>query len=110
MELLNIDEENGSGLCLSQDTADKLYSEAGEEVDEPDDEISMLGHEHLLNDPIHLLIMEVLDDVKIGFSLAPFQMRSLHVLGNKQNLILISPTGSGKMLGKQQRDALKKKK
>ena len=58
MELVNVDEENGSGLCLSQDTADKLYSEAGEEVDEPDDEISMLGHEHLLNDPIDLLIME----------------------------------------------------
>ena len=99
-EYLDDDEEKSYGLDILQETADALYLEAGEEVDEPQDQITMFGHEYLLQDKMHLLIMEVLSDTQIPFSLAPFQMRSLHVLGNRKNLILISPTGSGKMLGK----------
>ena len=80
-------------LCISKAEANQLYDEAGKEVDEADDEISMTGHEYLLQDTVHLLILVVLKEHKVGFALAPFQMRSLH-------LILISPTGSGKMLDK----------
>ena len=71
------------------------------DVPEPPDEISTTKYQHLmLNDQVHLRIMEVLAETRITFPLSDFQLVSLHVLGNKLNLILISPTGSGKMLGK----------
>ena len=89
-----------TGLMISKDDADNNYELAGTLVDEPPDEISISKHEHLLNDPIHILILEVMHETKIGFRLSDFQMLSLHVLGSQKNLILISPTGSGKMLGR----------
>jgi hypothetical protein len=89
-----------TGLMISKDDAEKNYELAGTLVDEPPDEISISMHEHLLNDPIHVLILEVMHETKIGYRLSDFQMLSLHVLGSQKNLILISPTGSGKMLGR----------
>ena len=94
------EEEIESGLMITQKEADKNYELAGTLVDEPPDEIALAKHESLLNDHIHVLIMEVLKEANIGFKLADFQLLSLHVLGSKKHLILISPTGSGKMLGK----------
>ena len=58
-----------------------------------------MQHAHLLNDNVHMLILEVMEETRLGFELADFQMLSLHVLGSQNNLVLISPTGSGKMLG-----------
>ena len=92
--------ETEVGLMISKEQADKNYDIANTLVDEPPDEISLAKHEHLLNDALHGLIMEVLQENKIPFKLADFQMLSLHVLGSGRNLVLISPTGSGKMLGK----------
>jgi Lhr-like helicase len=53
----------------------------------------------MLSDHVHQKIMEVLSETNITLKLADFQLVSLHVLGNQQNLVLVSPTGSGKMLG-----------
>ena len=92
--------ETGVGLMISKEKANRNYKIAGTLVDEPPDEISLAKHEHLLNDALHGLIMEVLQETKLPFKLADFQMISLHVLGSGRNLVLISPTGSGKMLGK----------
>ena len=89
-----------TGLMISKEKAGHNYEIAGTIVDEPPDDISLVNHEYLLNDAVHLLIMEVLEETKLNFKLADFQMLSLHVLGSKRNLVLISPTGSGKMLGK----------
>ena len=94
------DPEFDSDLQISKEDANRNYEIAGTLVDEPEDEISIAKYEHLLKDDIHLLIMEVLQETNLGFSIADFQMLSLHVLGSKQHLVLISPTGSGKMLGK----------
>ena len=94
------DDETETGLMISERDAENNYQRAGTQVDEPPDEISIAKHETLLNDKAHLLIMEVLDEAHIGYKLADFQLLSLHVLGSKKHLILISPTGSGKMLGK----------
>ena len=91
--------EVGLGLKIDKEEADKNYSEAGTLVEEPKDEISLTKYKHLLNDAVHGMIMEVLEETKLPFNLSDFQLLSLHVLGSKQNLVLISPTGSGKMLG-----------
>ena len=88
------------GLMISKEEADKNYLLAGTSVDEPPDQINLAKYEHLLHDTVHAQIMEILEETKITFKLADFQLLSLHVLGNRSNLILISPTGSGKMLGK----------
>ena len=94
------EDEFVSGLEITQEEADKNYQLAGTLVDEPPDEITLTKHESLLSDTIHVLIMEVLEEANIVFKLADFQLLSLHVLGSKSHLILLSPTGSGKMLGR----------
>ena len=100
----DIDVENESvdmsSLRISKKEADHNYAMAGTLVDEPPDELSIEAYGHLLRDEVHSKLMEVLFETKINFQLSDFQKLSLHVLGSKRNLILISPTGSGKMLGK----------
>ena len=95
-----LDTRDMSGLNIEQEEADQNYVEAGTLVDEPEDEISLTKYHHLLKDEIHSKIMEVLEETNVPFKLADFQLLSLHVLGSKQNLVLLSPTGSGKLLGK----------
>ena len=109
MDWLNSDSEKSDsedemglhdGLMITKEDAERNYQLAGTLVDEPPDEINIAKHAHLLKDTIHAFIMEVLQEANIKFKLADFQMLSLHVLGSQKNLILLSPTGSGKMLGK----------
>ena len=95
-----IQTESDNDFDISVAQADYNYMMAGTEVPEPLDQISVVKYQHLmLNDQVHQKIMEVLSETQITFQLADFQLVSLHVLGNQQNLILVSPTGSGKMLG-----------
>ena len=92
-------EEEEPALSISKFEADKNLEIAGSLVDDPEDQISVARNESLLlNDNVHQMIMEVVEETKIPFKLADFQLISLHTLGNQKNLILISPTGSGKML------------
>ena len=92
---------DGYDLDISEAKAEYNYNMAGTEVPEPPDQISVEKYQNLiLNDVVHQKIMEVLSETNLSFKLADFQLISLHVLGNKRNLILVSPTGSGKMLGK----------
>ena len=90
---------NAFELDISKAEADANYNMAGDEVEEQADQISLSRYQHLLSDKVHNAIMEVLEETKIKFRLADFQLVSLHVLGSQRNLVLISPTGSGKMLG-----------
>ena len=69
---------------------------AGQEVPEEEDKITVTDHQHLLSDQVHLCIQEVLHEVKLPYKLSDFQLISLHVLGSNKNLMLVSPTGSGK--------------
>ena len=53
----------------------------------------------MLSDRVHQALQLVLtEDVKLPFELTDFEKLSLHALGSSQNLILIAPTGSGKMM------------
>ena len=99
-ELSEGDDDYDLDKDITKSQADLNYMMAGGEVDEPPDQISLSRYQHLLNDQVHTKIMEVLKETQLKFKLADFQLISLHVLGSKRNLVLISPTGSGKMLGK----------
>ena len=95
-------EEDGSSevqtISISKEIADENYEIAGTIIGEEIDQISLTKHQHLLSDKVHLALQEVLEEVRLPFELADFQKVSLHVLGSCENLILISPTGSGKMM------------
>ena len=58
----------------------------------------MEKYKHLLSDKINIIIQEVLSENNIVFKLQDFQLLTLHCLGNLKNVVLICPTGCGKML------------
>ena len=91
--------EDVGGLLLEQDKEmfSKNYKVAGTVMEEEDDEISLANNDHLLSDQVHTALQEVLSELRLPFELSDFQKLSVHVLGSGQNLVLISPTGSGKM-------------
>ena len=65
---------------------------------EDPDQITIDKNEHLLSDKVHAIILEVIKEHAIPFKLQDFQLLTLHCLWNFKNVILVSPTGSGKML------------
>ena len=83
---------------ITKAEAEVLYATAGTLVQEDEDQISLERYSHLLNDDVAVVIKKVLDENPLPFELAPFQLLALHALGSKQNVLLLSPTGSGKML------------
>ena len=58
----------------------------------------MEKYAHLLKDEINVFLNQVLDENPLPFILQDFQKLSIHALGRGYNVILISPTGSGKMV------------
>ena len=78
--------------------SDHHYEQAGEIVKEDDNQITLEKHRHLLNDEIATIIEQVLIENPLPYKLQDFQKLALHALGSLKNVILISPTGSGKMI------------
>ena len=90
--------EDNLVLPMSKKKAHELYEKAGNEVKEDAEEITIEKYNYLLNDSVHLIIQEVLAENPLPFQLQDFQLLTLHCLGSLKNVILISPTGSGKMI------------
>ena len=78
--------------------AQTLYESAGELVEEEEGQISLTRYSHLLNDNVASILEQVLVENPLPFELQDFQKLALHAIGNLQNVILITPTGSGKMV------------
>ena len=78
--------------------AESLYNEAGDKMEEETDQISLSNHGHLLSDKVASIIEDVLAENPLPYQLQDFQKLSLHALGSLRNVILVSPTGSGKMI------------
>ena len=75
-----------------------LYEKAGEVTIVEDDKISLERHSEVLSDEVADILDKVLEENPLPFELADFQTLAIHALGSMRNVILISPTGSGKML------------
>ena len=90
--------------CLSESTEllkrylEPLYEQAGELVEEEENQISLTKYNHLLNDEVASILQNVLDENPLPYALQDFQKLALHALGSLKNVILVSPTGSGKMI------------
>ena len=65
---------------------------------EQEDTITVEKYGHLLNDKVALIIQQVLLEHPLPFELQDFQKLTLHALGSGQNVILVAPTGCGKMI------------
>ena len=91
-------EKTGRQNGISADKAKLLLEQAGDLKEEDPEQITIRNHEHLLCDQVHIIIQEVLQENPVGFKLQDFQLLSLHCLGSLKNVVLLSPTGSGKML------------
>ena len=96
--LEELNESDFLSLSICSSNAKMNYELAGKEVPDEEDQISMADNEHLLNDQVHLHIQELLHELQLPFPLSSYQLLSLHVLGSSRNLMLVSPTGSGKTM------------
>ena len=91
-------EKTGRQNGISADKAKLLLDQAGDLKEEDPKQITIRNHEHLLCDQVHIIIQEVLQKNPVGFKLQYFQLLTLYCLGSLKNVVLLSPTGSGKML------------
>lgn len=89
--------EGVSGMGL-KDYCARMYDEAGSLVNEQEEQITLLQYRHILSDKVSVVLAEVLFENPLPFKLQPFQMLALHALGSGSNVLLLCPTGSGKMI------------
>ena len=85
-------------LPISKQLADDLYEKAGTLIPEDPEEITIEKYNYLLSDKVHLVIQSVLAEHPLPYSLQNFQLITLHCLGSLKNVVLVAPTGSGKMI------------
>jgi superfamily II RNA helicase len=83
---------------MSRQLADELYEKSGTLIPEDSDEITIEKYNYLLKDSVHLIIQEVLKEHPLPFMLQEFQLVTLHCLGSLKNVVLLAPTGAGKMI------------
>ena len=78
--------------------AENLYEKAGDFVDEEESQISLTKYGFLLNDEVASILQQVLEENLLSFELEDFQKLAIHAIGSMQNVVLVSPCGSGKMI------------
>ena len=83
------------GITIEQ--ADANLESAGQYVDEEGERITVAGNMDLMDDDADILLNEIVRDLQLPYKLAEFQRVSVNALAQKKNVILVSPTGSGKM-------------
>ena len=82
---------------ITEAQARSNYEEAGKLVTEEADTINIDSHEDLVNTSCIPILNEVAEQITLPYNLADFQKLSLYTLFQKKDLILLSPTGSGKV-------------
>ena len=83
-------------LSISKVDALKNYEEAGTLIPEQADDISFEKYGDLMNSSCDQILESILADLALPYKLAPFQMICLNIILQKKDLVLLSPTGSGK--------------
>ena len=88
-------EEMKLGISVSQAKAN--YETAGSEVNEEEDRITIADNIHLMNLEVDEILDKVVHKIQMPYKPAEFQRVAINALGGMENVVLISPTGSGKM-------------
>ena len=84
-------------LDISKEQAMANYLAAGTEVEEEKDRITVEGNAELIFDDVDRILNKIVEDLNLPYKPSPFQRVAINTLGMQNNLILVSPTGSGKM-------------
>ena len=109
---LENESESDSESYTDEDTVQESYSDklditeqlakanllaAGMEVPEESDKISLAANKGLLDTDVNSCLDGIVNELSLPYELAEFQRVSINALAQLKNVILISPTGSGKM-------------
>ena len=95
MEDSGLNDELKLDISVSQAKAN--YEMAGTEVEEEEDRITVAGNGDLMNPEVNEILDKVVEDTKMAYMPAEFQRVTINALGGMNNVVLVSPTGSGKM-------------
>ena len=90
--------QTSTNLPLSQEIANHLYEQAGISEEEVNNEVVVSPSPHILTTSDEQLIKEAKDALGIKFDLDYFQLQALQALLNGDNVIVLAPCGSGKLL------------
>ena len=93
------DEENSVNdkLDITQEQADANLAAAGSEVMEEKDKISMEEHYKLIDRDIDACLDVIVKGLCLPYALTDFQRITVNTIAQQKNVVLVSPTGSGKM-------------
>ena len=84
-------------LGITEAQASANYLEAGTEVDEEEDGINLAEHSDLIIPEIDEILDKIVLEKALPYKLSDFQRVAINTTCNLKNLVLVSPTGSGKM-------------
>ena len=90
-------EQSGVKLAISESLARGNYEAAGTEVEEECDRITVAGNFHLLNPNVDEVLANIVTELNLPYKPSDFQRVAVNTVGMLNNLVLVSPTGSGKM-------------
>ena len=92
-----IDQQQRLKLGISLEQAEKNYASAGSLVDEEPDQISLADNANLIDVRVDAVLDAVVKECGMKYMPTEMQRVTINALGTLKNIILISPTGSGKM-------------
>ena len=84
-------------LAISIEQAKANYARAGTEVEEEPESITVGANTELIDPVTNAILDEIVEDIKLPYKVAEFQRVAINAVGQRKNLVLVSPTGSGKM-------------
>ena len=91
------EEEYSTRLDISKEQAKANYMSAGTVVEEEEDQITIEGNRNLISEEVENILDKIVEEINLPYRPSPFQRIAINTLGELNNLILVSPTGSGKM-------------
>ena len=84
-------------LDISKELADRNYEAAGVEVAEDEEGITLDDHYDLLDPLVNLKLDEIVAELKMPYLPTNTQRIAINAIGQMKNVVLVSPTGSGKL-------------
>ena len=86
-----------SCLDISKDQAKLNYEAAGTLVEEAGEIITISKYSYLIDNSSDDILNSVVTDVGLSYQLAEFQRVAINALASQKSVVLVSPTGSGKL-------------
>ena len=96
-EMMTDDAMEDLKLGISSELANANYDAAGIEVLEEAETIKVADHPELMDEKVDSILNDVVTMCEMGYEPTEFQRVAVNALGGLRNVVLVSPTGSGKM-------------